>query len=75
MVVELLAVGADPNIKDKFLGKTALMNAAQMNHIETIKVLLAAPNVDPNITDELGGWTALIWAIIEGNYVETIKCF
>lgn len=58
-VRDLLANGADANVRDAF-GATALMNAAHGGNLEMVESLLAA-GAEVDAKDELG-WTALMKA-------------
>lgn len=63
-VREFLATGTNPNDQDTD-GRTALHEAAIINHVEMVRMLLAA-KANPNIQDA-SGWTALHFAAREQN--------
>ena len=57
---ELLAHGADVNIKDKH-GWTLLMRASINGHLAVVRLLCDAPGID--LTARCAGMTALGWAL------------
>ncbi|NCF69896.1 MAG: hypothetical protein GWP61_28460, partial [Chloroflexi bacterium] len=64
-VEDLLAEGADVNVKDG-IGFTALFRAARSGHTETVKLLLAK-GADPNVKLPTSGTTALMYAALNGH--------
>ena len=61
----LLANGANPNIKERALGRTALHYAVQVERKE-LAALLLANGADPNIRDSWSGAAALHYAARSG---------
>lgn len=60
VVEELLAAGAEVDVRGGYLSKTPLLAAMSERHLDSAERLLKA-GADPNVIDDLG-MTALIWA-------------
>lgn len=66
IVQTLLASGADANATGDDDGDTAIIHAANQCHVDTVKVLLTAPDIKVNIAKRGGGDTALLCAAKHG---------
>ncbi|MEI6705814.1 MAG: ankyrin repeat domain-containing protein [Methylococcales bacterium] len=67
----LIALGANPNVRDKYSGLTALIMAAGYGHAEIVSLLLEA-GADVFAVDSRAGGSALHKAIQGGN-IEVVK--
>jgi ankyrin repeat protein len=70
LVKDELESGFDINSQDSY-GRTPLMNAADENHINILKLLLSVQNINPNMTNE-NGETALCLAV-RGHHLEAVR--
>jgi len=65
VVRQLLASGADPNLRDLY-GWTSLMRAVYEGREQVVQALLEQPNIDLSANNDLGA-TALHLAAANGN--------
>ena len=66
VVTLLLNSNANPNVKEKHHGRTALMYASKFGKFEVVQLLLELGGADVHKKDKKDGWTAFTYASEHG---------